>query len=138
MLPKAKELHSEDYVNIWFHEDTNTLEMEWLDYVSSYRFKPSLEQALELAVQQNARYWLANRVQMRELNDLDRKWVTDTWLPQFLEHNFKKLAVVEPANALHRVFEDQVLHNSNGSPIEIKCFQKRSEAMDWIEEDFEL
>ncbi|QHL86747.1 hypothetical protein GU926_04555 [Nibribacter ruber] len=138
MLQKAKELHSEEYVNIWFHEDTRTLEMEWLDYVSSYRFRPTLEQALDLAVAHNARYWLANRVEMRELGDSDRLWLTTTWLPKFLEYNFKKMAVVEPENCLHRVFEDQMLHNTNGKPVEIKCFQKRTEALDWIEEDFNL
>ncbi|GAA4300330.1 hypothetical protein [Nibribacter koreensis] len=138
MSTKAKELHSEEYANIWLHEDTHTLEMEWLDYVSSYRFKPTLDLALELAVQHNARYWLANRLEMRELGELDRKWLTDTWLPKFLGYNFKKMAVVEPAHGLHRVFEDQVLHNTNGKPVEIKCFQKRSEALEWIEEDFNL
>lgn len=107
--------------------------MNWHTFATGETYREGLDAGLELAIQKNARNWLADLRDLGTVTEDDREWTHDDWHPRAFDASLQNMAIVQPTSVVTNMsVEDTV--TEVGENTTSRIFDDRDDATEWLQE----
>ena len=122
------------YATIEIEQDKDLLILTWHGFANSEEFRGTRNKALALARQYNVHHWISNMKDMKAIRQADQDWSVQEWLPQFLNLNIKKWAIIISDDMFNQMAMSSMMGKIRPqltNPVEY--FQDLNTAKNWVE-----
>jgi hypothetical protein len=124
------------YASIGWNEDLKIVDLTWKGFVSSPEYRQAQEQALVIIKEKKSTRMLMDARGIKVIMPEDQAWALEVWGAKFAQTGAKKLAVVNPENAVAlmnaRSIERAAAPTQPTAPFEFQSFATLAEAEDWL------
>ena len=122
------------YATIEIEQDKDLLILTWHGFANSEEFRGTHNKALALARQFNLHYWISNMKDMKAIRQADQDWSVQEWLPQFLNQNIKKWAIIISDDMFNQMAMSSMMGKIRPKlTYPVEYFQDLNTAKNWVE-----
>lgn len=123
-----------DYLDIHYHDDINTVHLEWKTTPDSNEFKAGLNKGLELVKEKKAPNWIGDVRQMGAITEEDQQWSNEDWFPRALHAGLKNMAVLVSDDIFNQMAVDEIMKKVPETELTQQYFDDIKKAKNWLKE----
>ncbi len=130
------EILRKNYVTISLHRPESLLEVKWLRQPSDKEFKHAYKLSLEIAAQEQLRYYLSDNTMGINLAMALQHWVSAYGSDIIGSLKLERYARVIPPDAFQEIVSYKMfefLSQQQQASLEFRVFYNRAEAMSWLQ-----
>ena len=106
--------------------------MEWTGFIHGGDFKKTVNQGLNLLIENKGCKWLADLSKMEVIAQEDQRWIDEEWFPQAAKTGVKYIAMVRPQMILAQMSVRRVTGKVGELEIETAYFDSVEQAREWL------
>jgi hypothetical protein len=107
--------------------------MEWTGFVHGEDFRKTVNQGLDLLIEQKGCKWMADLSEMEVIAQEDQRWLDEEWFPRAAQAGVKYIAMVRPEKVISQISVRRVTGKVGGLEIETAYFDSPEKAKEWLE-----
>ena len=130
------EILRKNYVTISLHRPESLMEVNWLRQPSDKEFKQAYKFSLEVAAQEQLRYYLSDNSMGINLAMALQHWVSALGMDIIGNLNLDRYARVIPPDAFQEIVSYKMfefLSQQQQTSLEFRVFYNKAEAMRWLQ-----
>lgn len=120
-----------NYIKIEWDNVNNLVYSNWLKNPSLEEYKIGLNKAIELITKKNAKFWLADTINLGIVPKESQAWILEFWTPLYKKSPICKTAMIIPKLVLAKMSIDMMLTKSKNE-AENKYFDNDADAIKWL------
>lgn len=120
------------YVTLWFHEDTGIVHHVYRRGIGGDYLKEALTRGTDYLIERKAFKWLSDNRDIEGVTDEESQWIDTVWLPRTIEAGWKYWALVVPESVMGRMNMMQFIESFANRGVMVRVFTDPDKAMDWL------
>ncbi|PJF32355.1 MAG: hypothetical protein CUN51_01620 [Candidatus Thermofonsia Clade 1 bacterium] len=120
------------YVTLWFHEDTGIVHHVYRHGIGGDYLKEALMRGTDYLIERKAFKWLSDNRDIEGVTDEESQWIDTVWLPRTMEAGWKYWALVVPESVMGRMNMIQFIESFANHDVMVRVFTDPDKAMDWL------
>jgi hypothetical protein len=120
------------YVTLWFHEDTGIVHHVYRRGIGGDYLKEALMRGTDYLIERKAFKWLSDNRDIEGVTDEESQWIDTVWLPRTMEAGWKYWALVVPESVMGRMNMIQFIESFANRGVMVRVFTDPNKAMDWL------
>jgi hypothetical protein len=123
----------EPFLHIGYRKAGELLVLRWRGYAPSADYRRGLDFALDFALGQGVKRWLADLRHMGPILQADERWTNQTWFPQLASGELERMAILRSNDYFNQQSVDRIMQRSmDVVDFEVGWFGDEQEAMRWL------
>lgn len=120
------------YVTLWFHEDTGIVHHVYRIGIGGDYLKEALTRGTDYLIERKAFKWLSDNRAIEGVTDEEAQWIDTVWLPRTIEAGWKYWALVVPESVAGRMNMIQFVESFANRGVMVRVFTDPDVAMEWL------
>ncbi len=126
-------LFEEPFLTVSYAPKQQLIHLEWRGYAKSEEYRKGLDLAVDFAVENGVRCWLADLREMGPILQKDEKWANEVWFPKLFKGSLEKMAVLRAADYFNQTSVERSFKVVSGSvTFHVAYFPTEEEALVWL------
>jgi hypothetical protein len=105
---------------------------QWLGYYTSLQYREMHEKLLSIMVQNRIYKVLGANTNLPDIDEEDRKWFNDNWLPRAIKAGYYAVAVLTVKSKFNEIIIDSFYNNNGKNALTVKHFDNLNKARQWL------
>ncbi|MCC9137005.1 hypothetical protein ACFSKU_05565 [Pontibacter silvestris] len=121
------------FLTVEVDEEKESLIMNWAGSFTSGQYREAVTFCMDLVASKGLKFWLANSLNIGQIQPDDQRWTSKTLLPRLSELGVKKVAIVVPEDLdSHMAIAAIMVNGKEAIKFDMHYFVKRKEAEEWF------
>lgn len=120
------------YVTLWFHEDTGIVHHVYRRGIGGDYLKQALMRGADYLVERKAFKWLSDNRDIDGVTDEEAQWIDTVWLPRAMAAGWRYWALVVPESVMGRMNMIQFIESFASRGVMVRVFTDPDKAMEWL------
>ncbi|GHA68753.1 STAS/SEC14 domain-containing protein [Pontibacter akesuensis] len=132
MLKEVKSVFGKTFYRIEYKDDLNVVEATWQGTASKQDLRNAIIAGLEVHENTKCAFRLNDNTEFTGPWADSVKWIEEEWLPRAYKSGIRYLAHVARPNSFGEAAGEAMLLGKIGAAIEVKLFDNREDALQWL------
>ena len=134
-MAEQETIHSDDrYARISLNKETGSITLQWKGYVPSEAYRRILDTGVQLALEHQVKFWLADLRQMGVILRDDERWTTSDFMPRMAKAGLERLAILTSTDLFNQMSVDRIMDTSIPIlPFQVAYFDDIVTARVWLQ-----
>ncbi|MDF9796602.1 hypothetical protein OKW21_001865 [Catalinimonas alkaloidigena] len=128
------EYFKNEFAMINYLDDVKTVELVWKQTTNSQKYREIFAKGVEALEKYQISNWLSDTTDQGLVSPEDRKWLESHMIPTAVQKGLRNIAVLVSKDVFKKYYVDSVRKHVEKSHLCMQYFDKREDAIQWLNE----